>query len=405
MHPAPNWDDANSNTDPDSNKTTPTLILDGGLGTSLEDKYKFTFSTSTPLWSSHLLLSQDALPILRKCQSDFALAGADIILTATYQVSIEGFKASGVSSTDDIVTKYLPEALQSAIDAAAVASTKSTTGGGGRQTGRVALSIGPYGAIMVPSTEYSGLYDAAHENVESLTAWHMERFETLFARLEEALLDRVEYIAFETIPRVDEILAVRRVMDQIRDASPSSRLANIPVWISCLFPGDGETLPDGSEVETVLDALLGNTGAAKGIKFVPWGIGINCTKVGKLPRLVRRYEEAVRRLVAAGEVDKWPSLVLYPDGTNGEVYNTETKKWEVPDGASVPEVGHLSRLVERLPPTAADQFLQTPWEIQLTQVVKSTSKTGQWRSILVGGCCKTTDKDIAKLRGAILGCE
>ncbi|KAM7184702.1 Homocysteine S-methyltransferase [Naviculisporaceae sp. PSN 640] len=381
---------SNSNSNPNQGTATPILILDGGLGTSLEDKYNASFSTDTPLWSSHLLLSpsEEGLRVLRKCQSDFALAGADIILTATYQASLEGFKASGVTDTHKIATEYLPEAIRSAADAVALTEhaddDNNEPAERGRKTGRVALSIGPYGATMIPSTEYSGLYDDAHRSVDNLTEWHTERIETLYAPLGDiaGLLDSVGYIAFETIPRVNEILAVRRAMDRVKLISPNSRLASLPVWISCVFPRDDNRLPDGTSVEEVIAAMLNRAGADWDIKMVPWGIGINCTKVGKLPMLVQQYEEAIRRAVERGDVDEWPSLVLYPDGTNGEVYNTETKEWEVPRGVKVP---------------------RTPWEKQVADVVKSTAKTGQWRSIIVGGCCKTTDKDIAELRATVLG--
>lgn len=54
--------------------------------------------------------------------------------------------------------------------------------------------------------------------------------------------------------------------------------------------------------------------------------------------------------------------------------------------------------------TLANQsLLQMPWETQLADVVESTSNTGRWRSVVVGGCCKTTDRDIARLRGVVLG--
>lgn len=64
-------------------------ILDGGLGTSLQDQHGVTFDSSTPLWSSHLLVSDPTT--LLACQRNFITAGCDVLLTATYQVSIEGF--------------------------------------------------------------------------------------------------------------------------------------------------------------------------------------------------------------------------------------------------------------------------------------------------------------------------
>lgn len=52
----------------------------------------------------------------------------------------------------------------------------------------------------------------------------------------------------------------------------------------------------------------------------------------KLAGLVDLFGRAVAEVVAEGQVSAPPSLVLYPDGTNGEVYNTTTQVWEKRDG-------------------------------------------------------------------------
>lgn len=291
----------------------PIRILDGGLGTSLEDKYRVKFSLNTPLWSSHLLLSDQKT--LLECQTDFAEAGADILLTATYQVSIGGFAATRTPEWPRGVS--LPNIGQFLEDAVLI-----TESAGGRHGPEVAVSLGPYGATMVPSTEYTGAYDEDHVGTSKLARWHFERA-MLFAK-QERLLSRVHYLAFETIPRLDEVKAVREVLTAFQ----------IPGWISCVFPGDDDRLPDGSTVEDVVTAAL----AGDTSKRPPWGIGINCTKVQKLGGLVKKFEKAVQGLIELGDVLGWPSLVLYPDGTNGEVYNTTTKIWELPAGSTKPEV-------------------------------------------------------------------
>ncbi len=68
----------------------PILLLDGGLGTTLEGEHGVRFSSTMPLWSSHLLLS--APETLLEVQENFARAGADVLLTATYQASFQGFR-------------------------------------------------------------------------------------------------------------------------------------------------------------------------------------------------------------------------------------------------------------------------------------------------------------------------
>ena len=294
---------------------TPVRILDGGLGTSLEDKYQVQFSSdSTPLWSSHLLVSDQKT--LLECQTDFACAGANVLLTATYQTSIAGFASTRTPEWPRGIS--LPNIGQFLEDATLIAQEACCRGG------EVAISLGPYGATMIPSTEYSAEYDADHADAKSLFDWHLERW-MLFAK-SNGSLSGVSYVAFETIPRLDEIAAIRRMI---------LGNAKIPVWISAVFPGDGDKLPDGSSVEDVVRTMLSAEVAAK----APWGIGINCTKVDKLDSLVRRYEKGVQEMVDLGDVLGWPSLVLYPDGTNGEVYNTATKTWELPAGAGGPKAG------------------------------------------------------------------
>lgn len=44
---------------------------------------------------------------------------------------------------------------------------------------------------------------------------------------------------------------------------------------------------------------------------------------------------------------------------------------------------------------------QTRWEEELSKVTQDAARRGKWASILVGGCCKTTPEDIARLREQI----
>lgn len=277
----------------------PIHLLDGGLGTLLADSYSCTFDTSTPLWSSHLLLSESGQKTLLAAQSSFATAGADVILSGTYQASFTGFASSGVTSKT--------EAGKLMRDGVSIA--KAAAG-----NGKVALSLGAYGATMIPGAEYSGAYDEERRSVKGLREWHLERIEAF-----KECWDEVEYVAFETLPRIEEVRAVREVMGEVGKKA---------FWIACVFPGEGNRLPDGSSVREVVDAMLEGEGR------MPVAIGINCTRVGKVEGLVEEFAEAVKVLGREGEV----GLVLYPDGTKGEVYNTSTKEWEKVEGVEQSEV-------------------------------------------------------------------
>ncbi|KAL7628523.1 AdoMet-homocysteine methyltransferase [Parahypoxylon ruwenzoriense] len=311
---------------------SPVLFLDGGLGTSLEDNYGVKFDEHTPLWSSHLLISNPG--VLRACQRDFGNVPVDILLTATYQVSAEAFARTRTPTRPKGISQYeIPYFLELAVSIAEEVKAPTT---------RVALSLGPYGACMIPSQEYSGKYDAEHNSVDQLLDWHRARFR-LFEQIDR-LRSRIGFIAFETVPKINEIKAVRKLFA----SAPSSNLDTssvlhgaVPYWISCVFPGDKHTLPDGSTIDQVVDALLNPDYS----DIVPWGIGINCTKVAKLPELIRMYESAVSRLANAGRLKTWPCLILYPDGTNGEVYDTTTKAWRAPASRQVAVVSDIMSII------------------------------------------------------------
>lgn len=335
-------------------------ILDGGLGTSLEQNHNVTFGSDTPLWSSHLLISDPAA--LLQCQKDFGDVPVDVILTATYQVSLHGFANTKTADfPNGIDASQVPQFLETAVKVAEDAKQPACA---------IALSVGPYGACMIPSQEYSGKYDAAHDSGDALLAWHHERLE-VFGAIQD-IKQRVQYIALETVPRLDEVISMRRALSAVPNLFPG-----LPFWISCLFPNEDEKIPDGSSLEDVLRAMLDPSLA----KAVPWGVGINCTKVWKLDSLLRRYEAAIKSLLQEGVITDWPALVLYPDGTNGEVYNTTTKQWELPEGAERED--------------------RIPWEKQLTDTVRATEERGKWSQIIVGGCCKASPSDIKRLHGCI----
>ncbi|KAF4122860.1 homocysteine S-methyltransferase [Geosmithia morbida] len=332
------------------------LILDGGLGTSLEQTYNVKFSRDTPLWSSHLLVADQET--LLACQRDFGQVPVDIILTATYQVSAGGFAATRTSEHPRGITEELTMARY--IDDAVSIAERAK-----QPDSRVALSIGPYGACMTPSQEYSGAYDISSEQVD---AWHRERMD-LFARAVGNIQKRIAFVALETIPRADEIRSMRRAL-----ARP---LGSVPFWMSCLFPGESDTLPDGTSVKDAVRAMLDPNDGPQ-----PWGVGINCTKTRKLDRLLRRYESTVEALVSEGVITSWPALVLYPDGTNGEVYNTSTQQWEMPDDGAPSEP-------------------RESWETQVSYAVRDTLDRGSWSQVVVGGCCMASYHDIGRLRLAL----
>ncbi|KEF55862.1 uncharacterized protein A1O9_07442 [Exophiala aquamarina CBS 119918] len=314
------------------------LLLDGGLGTTLEDEHHVKFSTQTPLWSSHLLVENTS--ILRRLQRDYANVGVDVILTATYQTSFPGFANTKINRDDGIGRDEAKRLMLSAVQIAREAFQN--------RQGLVALSLGAYGATMVPSTEYSGIYGGMVE--DELYEFHRERI-NVFADSRE--WKDVDLVAFETLPRVDEVRAARRVMQEITGKK---------YWISCVFPNDDAKLPDGTDTEHLVRTMLDG-------ESPPFAIGINCTKIHKISMLVADFERA-----AMLQGFNLPRLVIYPDGAGGKVYDTEIQQWigDSQDGA--------------------------PWDEQLFKIVTEIRERSTWNGIIVGGCCKANPENIANLK-------
>ncbi|TGJ78726.1 hypothetical protein E0Z10_g10032 [Xylaria hypoxylon] len=353
-------------------------ILDGGLGTSLVDKFGVTFDKTTPLWSGSLLFhGQDTL---YTCQRDFVEAGVDVLLTATYQASIEGFARTKTTQHPDGIPK---SEIPSYIDRAVVIARHAAKGD---KNVKIALSLGPYGACMVPSQEYSGKYDDEHDTEESLYQWHLKRLSLFISK--ESVLEGVQMLAFETVPRVDEIRAVRRAM--------STCGITLPFWISTVYPGDSSRLPDGSSMVQVVESTLASEGQGQ----MPWGIGINCTSVDKLAGLVAAMKLEIENQVSMQETCPTPALVLYPDGVNGMVHNSSTNTWELSVDARAVEhakVFFTSQTMVACQPYT-DIESQSSWMRQLVRLAREVHIEKTFSSVLVGGCCKTSAADIKALR-------
>ena len=71
------------------------VLLDGGFATRLEAR---GHDLSDTLWSARLLL--DDPDEIRATHADFFAAGAEVAITASYQVSETGFLAAGRTAAE-----------------------------------------------------------------------------------------------------------------------------------------------------------------------------------------------------------------------------------------------------------------------------------------------------------------
>lgn len=220
------------------------VVLDGGLASELERR---GHDLSSALWSARLL--QDDQAAITDVHAAFVAAGAEVVTTASYQVSVEAFGAD----TDSLLRR----------------SVALTRAAGPRW---VAASVGPYGAMLADGSEYRGDYRLS---VVQLREWHRRRL----AILADAGAD---VLAVETVPCLPEVEALCAELEQL----------GAPAWLSVTCSGD--VLRSG---EPASDAFAMARDCASVI-----AVGVNCTA----PR------DAVGLVRVASEVSGKPA-VAYPN--------------------------------------------------------------------------------------------
>src|ERR1700679_3222647 len=142
-------------------------VLDGGLATELERR---GFDLGGPLWSAQVLESSPEAVVA--VHREYLEAGADCLLTASYQVSAEGFEEIGHNPQD--AAKAAAGALRASVALAERARSEYQA-----STPRkiwIAASLGPYGAMLHNGAEYHGNYDCSFAELED---FHSRRIAVL----------------------------------------------------------------------------------------------------------------------------------------------------------------------------------------------------------------------------------
>ena len=250
------------------------VIIDGGLATELERQ---GHDLNHSLWSARLL-ADDPDAILRAHRA-FLNAGADCIISSSYQATPQGLRQHGFSAAE---AKALILKSWELAHAACAEAAPGRTG----PAPIAAASIGPYGAYLADGSEYRGDYGLS---LDALVEFHRERF--------ELLAPVATLLAFETIPSLDEAEAIRRLLLEAPEV-------NAWVTFSCR---DAERISDGHSIEE----------AASVFDDLPQviAVGVNCTDPVYVGALIRRLR------ARGGNKD----VVVYPN--SGEPYCAETKTW------------------------------------------------------------------------------
>ena len=254
------------------------VVLDGGLATELERR---GHDLSDELWSARLLV--DRPEAVEELHFDYLEAGADCVISASYQASFEGFARRGLG------TAAAEEALRRSVEVARRARRRfwaDPSRRAGRQRPLVAASIGPYGAFLADGSEYRGDYGISEGE---LLRFHRERFRLLAA-------SGADLLACESIPSHAEAEVLARLIADTPGAA---------AWISFTCR-DGESISDGTPLREAAAALHGTPGLV--------AVGVNCTAPRHLPRLIAALAGATSL-----------PIVAYPN--SGEEWDAAARRW------------------------------------------------------------------------------
>ncbi|MFM6939149.1 MAG: homocysteine S-methyltransferase [Rhodoluna sp.] len=241
-------------------------LIDGGLSTELE---RLGAQLQGELWTGRALLEDPAL--VAEAHRSFALAGAEVVISSSYQLSRQGFEEIGLTAAD------ADEALRQSIRVAraAVAGTGA----------KVAASIGPYGAVLHDGSEYRGDYQVSQAELE---AFHAERLAIL-------LEEEPDFLAIETIPNVVEARALAQVLKNI----------DLPKWFA-FTAGTDDLLWSGEPIED----------AVREIADLPnlVAVGFNCVA----PEIVAGLASRIKPLISS-------EIIAYPN--RGGTWDSAAGVW------------------------------------------------------------------------------
>lgn len=252
------------------------VVVDGGLGTLLEARGN---DVSTSLWSARVLW--DDPDEVQAAHAEFFAAGAQVAISASYQVSHDGLEAAGLDAarTDELLTR--------SVELAARARDENPAGGW------VAASVGPFAATLGDGTELrSGEH---HRTVAELRTWHRRRLRVLADAGPDVL-------AVETLSTLSEIEAIAHELDGL----------GVPAWISLTI--DRGALRTGESLREAFALAASAPGVI--------AVGVNCCAA----------HEVGGALATARAATTLP-LIAYPN--SGETWDGEARAWtgdpELPD--------------------------------------------------------------------------
>ncbi|ARU18557.1 homocysteine S-methyltransferase [Ligilactobacillus salivarius] len=257
--------------------TNHTVVLDGAMSTPLE---RLGADTNNDLWTAKALIDNEEL--VYEVHKMYFEAGADLIITDTYQANVQAFEKVGYSEKEarNLIKKAVKIAQKARDD------YENKTG----KHNYIAGTIGPYGAYLANGSEYRGDYELSTKEYQQ---FHLPR-------IEELATTGVDILAIETQPKLDEVLAI---LELLKEKYPQQK-----VYVSYTL-SDDDTISDGTPLPRAIHALEDY------LQVI--AVGINCVKLELVEPALKNMKEIT---------DK--HLIVYPNSS--AVYDPKSKTWSQP---------------------------------------------------------------------------
>ena len=256
------------------------LALDGGLSTALEAQ---GLAIDGPMWTGELLLSNPEA--VTAAHRSFVDAGADIIITGSYQLSFEGGRRTSWSDDD------VERALRNSTAAARLASNDDTL---------VAASIGPFGAHLNDGSEFLGRYGVS---AGAIRDYHDRRLDIL-------LDTEPDLLAVETMPDLTEVQILLDLLE--------SKSVDMPYWVSFTVSEPGTISGGGNFAEAC--ALVENYANAM-------AVGINCSPLSVITPTLSGVDTELPFVVYPNAGQAWDADSMSWAGTHEFATHAHVEEW------------------------------------------------------------------------------
>ena len=316
------------------------LFLDGGFATHLESLGQ---DINDPLWSAKLLLTNPS--IITKAHYDYLKNGSNIIITSSYQASIDGFTSHPHNLTYQQAVDKMSESVILASNAVQQYQNQTSE----YNVIIIAASIGCFGAGLHDGSEYTGYYG---ENIDEmdLRKYHSVKMHATM-KMKNKINNIDLILGCETIPNIMEVKVLTQLLNEYKYYG----------WITMAFCNQYQ-LNSKEYLKEAIDIII-----KYNINKYVIGIGFNCTHpkyINDLVKFTKQYLED------KGCKNDELLIIVYPN--SGEKWDEINKEW--------------------IPNTT---MTDNEYGLCALEWYKSGAN-------IIGGCCRTTPNTIKIIKQTIL---